>query len=95
MLIDGVDYTPEVEQLTANEELLAEDQLEQDGGNGETDEAKDAHDKAVVSSVHKEALDTATRMGLVIHSAEQREALGLFPKVGSLYFRHTPALILI
>lgn len=76
----------EVEQLTADEEHLAADMLEPQSGDGEIDEAKDAHDKEVVSAVHRDALNTGKEMGLFITSTEQREALGLFPKAGILFF---------
>lgn len=77
---------PTVEQLTVDEEHLAQDVLEPQG-NGETDEAQDAHDKEVVSAVCRDALDTGRTMGLLISSAEHREALGLFPKVvGNVLF---------
>ncbi|KAG1771375.1 hypothetical protein EV702DRAFT_977367 [Suillus placidus] len=74
----------EVEQLTADEEHLAADVLEPQSGNGETDTAKDAHDKKVVSAIHWDGLNTDKEMGLLITLAEQREALRLFPKVTGL-----------
>ncbi|KAG1719767.1 uncharacterized protein EDB91DRAFT_1231303 [Suillus paluster] len=76
----------EVEQLTADEEHLAADVLEPQSGDGEIDADKDAHDKEVVSAVHRDALNTGKEMGLLITSAEQREALGLFPRAGILFF---------
>jgi hypothetical protein len=70
-----------VEQLTVDEEHLAQDVTEP-----QTDKAQDAHDKEVVSAVCRDALDTGRTMGLLISSAEHREALGLFPKVGNVLF---------
>ncbi|KAG1821484.1 hypothetical protein EV424DRAFT_1272293, partial [Suillus variegatus] len=48
------------------------------------DEAKDMHDKEVVSAVQRGALNAGKEIGLLISSTEQREALGLFPKVAGL-----------
>ncbi|KAG2335249.1 hypothetical protein BDR05DRAFT_898746, partial [Suillus weaverae] len=76
----------EVELLTPDEEHLAADMSEPQSGDGETDAAKDAHDKEVVSAVYRDALNTGKEMGLLITSAEQREALGLFPKAGIIFF---------
>jgi hypothetical protein len=76
---------PTVEQLTVDEEHLAQD-VSEPQGNGETDEAQDAHDKEVVLAVCRDALDTGRTMGLLISSAEHREALVLFPKVGNVLF---------
>ncbi|KAG1748375.1 uncharacterized protein EDB91DRAFT_1218757 [Suillus paluster] len=67
-------------------QTCAADVLEPQSGDGEIDADKDAHDKEVVSAVHRDALNTGKEMGLLITSAEQREALRLFPKAGILFF---------
>ena len=45
------------------------------------DEAKDAHDKQAVTSVRTIAIEAMKAQGVLISTKEEKDALGLFPKV--------------
>ena len=52
----------------------------------EINEAKVAHDREVVTSVHARAIDEMKGLGVSMTPDEEKTALGLFPKVSySLY----------
>jgi len=47
----------------------------------EIDEAKETHDREVVTSVHARAIEEMKRMAVSMTPDEEKTALGLFPKV--------------
>lgn len=85
----GDDVPTHLEQEILNED----EQLPGSGEDGdrnvldtEVDEAKVAHDREVVTSVHARAIEEMKRLGISMTPDEERIALGLFPKVlHSLY----------
>jgi hypothetical protein len=80
-------------ELTPLEQDLLDEEcgqnLDADGGDvaetpgvaDEVDEAKEAHDREVVRSVHQQAIATAKAANITMTSSAEREALGMFPKV--------------
>lgn len=86
---------PEVEEIVVElgcenddltpleQEVLNEEQPVGSGENkdGETDEAKEAHDREVVTSVHARAIEAMRQVGISVTPDEEKTALGLFPKV--------------
>jgi len=51
---------------------------------GVTNEAKEAHDREVVTSVHAWAVEAMRGVGVIVTPDEEKTALGLFPKVCSI-----------
>lgn len=85
----GNDDPTHIEQEMLNED----EQLPGSSADGDTkvlyteiDEAKVAHDREVVTSVHARAIDEMKGLGVSMTPDEEKTALGLFPKVSySLY----------
>ncbi|KAG2336199.1 hypothetical protein BDR05DRAFT_897048 [Suillus weaverae] len=50
----------------------------------EVDEAKEAHDREVVRSVRQQAIATAKAADITMTLLQEREALGMFPKIAGL-----------
>lgn len=78
------------EHLDAEEEELAklvegdqDEEKDEDGG-------QDAHDKEVVSSVRKKAIDDMMAKGVFILSEDKQTALGIFPKASRLSLFKSP-----
>jgi hypothetical protein len=58
-----------------------EEDADSSGTSNEVDEAKEAHDREVVKSVHDQAIETARKANVTMSKSQELEALGLFPKV--------------
>lgn len=83
---DENDGLTRLEQELLDEEMTGlnvspEEDADSSGTSNEVDEAKEAHDREVVKSVHDQAIETARKANVMMSKSQELEALGLFPKV--------------